>query len=280
MLTMKKLLRTLQVNFPAMLELKFLLMRSARTMLNKPFEYDFNAISLFPDIDDALYLDIGANRGQSTDAILMGKPNVRIQMFEPNRLLYEPLEDMFKGNSRITLNNFGIGDKEISSPLFVPYYKKWMFDGLASFDRSEAEGWLRDNLFNFDEGKQTLRETVCNIRRLDDLNLDPFFIKMDIQGFEYQALQGGKETLKCNTPILLIEAPTKRIIEFLASLGYSTYAYEDSKFVPNRTGKLNTFFMTPEKLNMIGNQHVKTAWSHTPLSLLPPQSQLILRYPI
>jgi FkbM family methyltransferase len=256
---MKKLLRTLQVNFPGLLDMKFSLMRSARAVLHKPFEYDFNAITLFPDVDNALYLDIGANRGQSTDAILMAKKNVRIRMFEPNRLLFHKLENMFSNDSRVTLDNFGIGDKEMSSPLYIPFFKKWMFDGLASFDRSEAEGWLRNNLFAFDESKLTLQETLCSIRRLDDLNLAPFFIKMDIQGYEYQALLGSEKTLRKHAPILLIEAPSKCIIEFLGAIGYGTYAFEGNKFVSDKTGKPNTFFITPQKMTMIGYQHVLCA---------------------
>jgi FkbM family methyltransferase len=254
--TMKKLIRTLQVNFPGMLEFKFSLMRSVRAMLQRPFEYDFNAIRLFPDLDHALYLDIGANRGQSTDAILMAKDNVQIQIFEPNRLLFSKLKNMFSSDRRVDLYDFGIGDKEMSGLLYVPFFKKWMFDGLASFDREEAAGWLPENIYAFDDSNLTLQTSTCSIRRLDDLDLQPFFIKIDIQGFEYRALLGGVETLRKHTPILLIEAPSECIIEFLGNFGYRKYSFEKNKFVVDKTGELNTFFITSDKLALIGNQHV------------------------
>lgn len=254
-LTTKKIIRTLQVNFPSLLEFKFSFMRLLRILRQSPFEQDFNALKLFPDLDGALYLDVGANRGQSTDAILMAKKNAQIHMFEPNQYLYQKLQAMFCGDTRITVDNFGIGEREASEPLYVPFFKQWMFDGLASFDRSEAEGWLRNNLVAFDRSKLTFQENVCSIRSLDDLELQPFFIKMDIQGLEYQALLGGKDTLRRHTPILLIEAPTGNVIRFLASFGYDIFAYRNNRFVAGETGDLNTFFITPAKARMIGHRH-------------------------
>jgi hypothetical protein len=102
---MRKLLRTLQVQFPYLLDAKFKLMRLVRNGLNIPFEYDFNALSLFPEEDDALFLDVGANRGQSTDAILMKRKNVRIHQFEPNKLLFEKLKGLYGRNERIMISN-------------------------------------------------------------------------------------------------------------------------------------------------------------------------------
>src|SRR4051794_36403797 len=86
----KKLLRTLQVHFPSLLDTKFRVMRFYRNALKAPFEYDFNALPLF-HADGAVFLDVGANRGQSTDAILMNLSNVRIHLFEPNELLFRKL---------------------------------------------------------------------------------------------------------------------------------------------------------------------------------------------
>jgi len=57
-------------------------------------------------------------------------------------------------------------------------------------------------------------------RRLDELGLAPFFIKLDIQGYEYRALLGGERTIRTHEPVLLIESPDEQTIEFLAKLGY------------------------------------------------------------
>ena len=206
---LKKLLRTIQTSFPGLVDAKFALMRQYRNLFGIPFDRDFNAIALFPDVE-ALFLDVGANRGQSTDAILMKRRHCRIQLFEPNPLLCEKLERQYCGRQELVINRFGLGDATMDHPLFVPFYKRWMFDGLGSFDADKARSWLQhDRIFFFKHQYLSLAEVSCHIERLDDLALEPFFIKLDIQGYEYQAIQGGERTITSHEPILLIESPPK-----------------------------------------------------------------------
>ena len=100
-------------------------------------------MSLLPIPKDALFLDVGANRGQSTDAIFMNvDKQIRLQLFEPNQFLCKKLSKFFGDNSQVTIKNFGLGDENTTSPLFVPFYNQWMFDGLASFVEYEAVSCL------------------------------------------------------------------------------------------------------------------------------------------
>jgi FkbM family methyltransferase len=247
----RKLLRTLQIQFPYLLETKFALTRLFRNCLSIPFESDFHALSLFPDIDEALFLDVGANRGQSTDAILMARKNVRLQLFEPNQLLFKKLRDMFGNNEKIIINNFGLGDKSLENTLYIPFYNKWMFDGLASFNEEKARNWLKGRILFFNEQLLSLHKLKCQIKTLDELNLAPYFIKLDIQGYEYQALKGGEQTIKTYEPILLIESPNARMINYLKGFGYQFFAFKKGKFLSGTIGDPNTFFMTESKWSLI-----------------------------
>jgi FkbM family methyltransferase len=256
----RRLLHTLQVNLPHLQDTKFALYRLYRNKLGIPFEKDFHALSLFPDFDEALFLDIGANRGFSADAILMKTNNSRIELFEPNPLLWEKLMRLYGDNKRITIHSFGIGDKTAESILYIPYYKKWMFDELASFDKVKAKEWLRLNgrILFYKERYLSLRELKCKIKQLDELELQPFFIKLDIQGYEFQALKGGKQTISAYEPILLVESPDKQTINFLESLSYQMYAFNLGKFVHGVRGQLNTFFMTESKSSWV-EEHIMSA---------------------
>jgi hypothetical protein len=137
--------------------------------------------------------------------------------------------------------------------LYVPFYKKWMFDGLASFDAKSAGDWLKGRMYFYDDRHVSLRETLCRITRLDDLNLDPFFIKLDIQGYEFEALKGSRETLERNEPILLIESPPEdEIRSFLGEMGFQMFAYKEGRFFPGQIGRQNTYFMTKAKASLVG----------------------------
>jgi FkbM family methyltransferase len=231
-----------------MLEAKFSIMRAYRNQLRKPFDADFNGIEFLPDLEEALFLDVGANRGQSTDAILMKRKKSRIQLFEPNPWLCGKLEAFFGSNPRIIVNRFALGAKTEERELFVPFYKHWMFDGLASFDEETAKSWLRDRMFFYREEFLTVKTVACKIRPLDDLALDPAFIKLDVQGFEYEVVRGGEETIRRCSPILLIESPPAAVlVEYLKGLGYEMYAFRAGGFCRGVMGGANTFFMRADK---------------------------------
>lgn len=246
-MSIKKAVRTLQVELPFLLDLKFTTMRALRNWLRVPFERDFSALPALAPPPDALFLDVGANRGQSTDAILMMCPDARIRAFEPNEALFRRLEKQFAGVQGVQLENLGLGDQASDAVLYVPFYKQWMFDGLASFDECAARNWLPSRLYFYNDKHLRIEQYVCRVRPLDDFELAPFFIKIDVQGFEYQVLRGAQRTLAEHRPVLLIETPEQRIIDFLATLGYQLYAYNRGRFERSARGRLNTFFMTAER---------------------------------
>ena len=248
----KKLVRTAQVYLPGLLDTKFALARRWQLLTRRPFEDDFRALGLFPD-DGALYLDIGANRGQSTTSILMMQPQARVELFEPNPHLLAKLEKLFGTHPRIGIHGVALGDAVGEARLFVPFYRTWMFDGLASLDLASARDWLVGRMYFFRPEDVHIDEITCRVERLDDLDLDPFLVKIDVQGLELQVLRGGEAMLRTHEPVLLIEAPEPDgdIVAFLRGLGYQPYAFLDGGLVAERFGSLNTFFLTPAKAGLV-----------------------------
>jgi FkbM family methyltransferase len=198
-----------------------------------------------------LYLDVGANRGQSIEAMLMFRQKSCIWAFEPNPLLRERLDRRFRSHSRVMIKDFGLGDRDGAFRLFVPYYKKWMYDGLASLKREVAADWLKDRVYWYREKHLTIREVECRIVRLDDLGLAPFFLKLDVQGYELEALRGGERTLRAHEPILLVESPDEATRAFLRALGYRPYSYEGGQLKRDGFGVTNTFFLTDGKAALL-----------------------------
>lgn len=252
----RKIIRTAQTFFPGWEDAKYKFQRTQRRLRRKPFEEDFNALQLFPESSDAVFVDCGANRGQSIDAILLKRRKGAVISFEPNGALYQKLCRLYPDNPRVTIHNFGLGSERGGFKLFVPSYRGFVFDGLASFDRESAACWLRERLYGYRESLLEVHEVSCEILRMDDLALKPSFIKLDIQGFELSALQGAENTLDQFRPVLLIETPDTDIKAYLKRFGYVHCKFDRGALIPSaQGGDLNSFFLTTRTLAELGISH-------------------------
>lgn len=249
----RKFVRTLLVYVPYLKGVKPILQRSNQRIFGRPFEEEFYALKCFPDSADQLCLDVGGNHGLAVGAIRLFKPACRIISFEPNEPLAREIQRSYRNDHKVSVHACGLGDKETEVPLFVPVYRKVQFDGLASFYRSYAESSLGGkDIFLFRKKHVEIRELSCQIRTLDSLGLDPFFIKVDVQGSELSVLRGAEETLRRTRPVLLIESVTDEHMNFLANFGYNVYSYDRRRnsFLKDTRGKVNSFAMTEEKFRM------------------------------
>lgn len=252
---MRKYFRSIQTFFPFLHDLRFKIKLLLIRVSGKPHEYDFTALKYFKPEPQQVYVDIGSNRGEAiTSMLVMSKTKNRIIGFEPNSLIFSKLKKNFDGNNRIEVNNCGLGDKKQELTLYIPFYRKWMFDGLSSLKYEAAEDWLKTRLWRFNMKKLSIKRLSCEVRTLDEFNLNPYFIKIDVQGFEFEVLKGGENTIKTYKPILLIESISEEVIQYLKSFGYLFYSFKDNSFLEG-TGGLNTFCMTQDQLSKLSVNH-------------------------
>lgn len=248
---MRRIVRTFQTNFPflreAQAEGKRLLQRFSRI----PFEADFKALALIPIPREALFLDVGANRGLSAEAFLMYAPSARIYLFEPNPVVSKRLLRRYESSPRMEVFECGLGDRTEERILYVPFYKGWMFDALASFDRKEASEWLETRIAGYRRENLRIEEYLCAIKRIDDMGIAPFFIKLDVQGHELAVLRGAEQTLRTHRPIILLESLSPVAQAWASGLGYVPYAFRGGRFHAGERGELNTFLLPPEKTALV-----------------------------
>jgi FkbM family methyltransferase len=244
--------RTAQIYFPWIVDLKADIQRRYGEITNKPFEVEFEALRLFGG-EGQLYLDVGANRGQSITAIRMMTTAPRIISFEANPSLAARLVRQFGNLPNVRIEPVGLGKREGSFDLHVPVYQGYVFDGLASVDREEAMSWLNPKtIVGFDSSKLHCQVVQCHLTTLDRFTVAPFLIKLHIQGYELPALIGGRDTLRKHTPVLLIGTPSQEVTDYLAEFGYRLYGYTSrGRFVAGLTGGRSSFYMTDEKADAV-----------------------------
>jgi FkbM family methyltransferase len=247
-LGMKKFLRSVQVNFPFLQDLRWKVEPVVRRAMKSVHDDDWRAFSLLR-LNSGPIIDVGAKRGQSIESFLLTLPKRKIFSFEPNRLLARQLARKYSKHPEIVINSLGLGDKKGTFTLYVPQYKRWIFDGLSSLDRNEAISWLgTHNLYNFDTRFLRCVEVDCDISTLDSFRFTPSLIKIDVQGTEISVLQGAEKTIQSSRPVILLESASDEIVEFLSRFEYRPYVYKSGELIKNCTDASNCFFLTDAHL--------------------------------
>jgi len=193
------------------------------------FEYhdeDYLALRQFADRKGTV-LDLGANYGQSMYAFYRLLPKAKIISVEAVPELASILvkyKEQFDSDGRIEVINVGLSDTDEDTLIF---YEPEDCMVCGSFDKKFVEG------FQTDTARFTITEKELQCRTLDSLFMeldDIFFIKMDVEGLEYQALSGGLEVIKKNQPVLLLEANVdyQKIKHFFGD------DYERYNYIPDR----------------------------------------------
>lgn len=244
---MLPILRDLQSRFALVLEAKTDMQRYLRRMRKTPFEYEYSILQHLASNGRSV-IDVGANRGQSIEAVRLYHKQVAIHSFEPSGILSEKLSHRYASDNLISIKNLALGSQVSSEKLYVPYYRNFMYDGLASFTKSRAENWLNaDTVWRFNPAKRSLRKLNCNVALLDSYNLDPFFLKIHVQGFESEVLAGGEKLIEKSKPVLLL-AYNEDAHFWLINRGWQKFRYYEGrlKFLDKPDPELyNCIYLNP-----------------------------------
>jgi|TARA_Y100000294_G_scaffold145701_1_gene140991 FkbM family methyltransferase len=144
-------------------------------------------------------LDVGANIGMYSICYSKLFSDANIYAFEPVKKNYQTLIQNIKNNKikNIIANNFGLLDKKkflkigIPDPSTHKRYKQNINDGLFSIFAKKKKFKIKvDSLDAFIKKKK--------INKID-------FIKIDVEGAEFQVLKGAKKTISKYKPIIQLE---------------------------------------------------------------------------
>jgi FkbM family methyltransferase len=150
-------------------------------------------------------VDVGANHGDFARAANAVFPEARVFLFEPLPVMQEYLSNSIKaGRKNWHLAPCALGDKPGEFPLVVDDQD----DAIGSFV-GFTEDYLRAN-----PRARPAREILCRVQTLDDatqdLNVGPIdLLKIDVEGFEFQVLNGGENALR-RTEAIIVEVSLVR----------------------------------------------------------------------
>lgn len=181
---------------------------------------------------EGICLDIGANIGNH--ALFYSTIFKRVVAFEPNPIAYKLLEANVLKNriANIDVCTIALGSKKEKKTLFVCDENL----GMSSLVQETKGGHSVLNIeIKIEIGDDLIKELV------DDQSVISF-VKLDVEGFEADALKGLRQTITKHHPVIAIELnfhsikePAEDALKVLMDLGYRDfYILESAHVIQNR----------------------------------------------
>ncbi|WP_421857501.1 FkbM family methyltransferase [Oceanicaulis sp.] len=241
--------RALQSRFPRFVDAKASAQRFMRRTLRRPFEPEFSLLSRWRPDPGEVFIDVGAHRGQSVDAIRLYQPDALIHAFEPNVHLANGLAHLFDDDPALAVYACGLGDKDEARRLYVPVYRSFVYDGLASFDPDQAGGWLSAHrISGFDPDQLEMMAGEARTFTLDMLGLNPGFLKIDAPGWFASVVRGAEDTLDRCRPLILMQTNERADQVLTEERGYTRAAFDGDRLRPGEEGFENTVYVPGERM--------------------------------
>ena len=141
-------------------------------------------------IDCVLY--VGANQGQYFDILRESFTDAHIYLYEPDPELVVKLKGKIKGQKNFTIRQVAVGENPGKSTFYTTSFKT---NGRLSSSllkmTAKHEEWALNS--------KQIASIPVEVIKLDDEDFAQYssiLLKIDVQGFELQALRGGIKLLK------------------------------------------------------------------------------------
>ena len=225
------------------------------------YDSDFKVIKFLENLNffnkKKLILDIGANDGMSYNIIRKFSKKTKIISFEPNSYNFNVIREYEKKDNLFQCKKIALSNKNQNKIFFTPYFKNFAITQMAGLSRSGVKKRLEQSLYIKDLfNKIYLKKEKIKTIRLDSLNLKPGFIKIDIEGHEFECILGSLKTIKKNKPIIMVEYDNKickKIFLFLKKYNYKRFVYNNTNEMLEKYDKqkvFNLFFIDNESLKI------------------------------
>ena len=229
----------------------YLLKKRLVRAIKNNYEKELTIIDRFSDKSKNA-VDIGVYRG--VYSLKLSQNFNQIHAFEPNPLLFPYLNNNLKKIIKnINLYNLALSDKSGETELKLPVRSESIFkDNIEELYQLGAASIHPENEF------ENFKKVHVKVDKLDNILIKNIgFIKIDVEGHELEVIEGAKETIAKDKPILLIEIekrhskrPVEETINKINKLKYDCFFVKDKKLIHieklNNKNLENNFFFLPK----------------------------------
>lgn len=216
------------------------LIKTGKTHIEQEISNIFVIIDCLPS--DAVVIDGGANIGFFSVPVAQRRKDINILSFEPQRMIHNALAGTLVLNdiNNVILHYAALGSNS-----------RWVTIPNIDYGKPQDFGMVKLNKQVNATDNQWINPRLSCTVRIDDLKLDRLdFIKLDVEGFECEALDGGTKTIQKYLPWIWVEymlVGEQAIVDILDSMcvgdDYDCYIadYQNMLCVPkNKTNLINT----------------------------------------
>ena len=212
------------------------------------FEKDFDGLK-FLDINEKKMniIDVGASDGIASKFFNNNLNVGTIYCYEPNEYFLKILKK--NKNENMIIKPYAIGNKNIKKKIYFPRYnflnKNYDIISYAHYDQKLMNHFLLD--FRFRENL-SIASSILTIKKIGLFKKKINLIKIDTNGYELSIIKGLIQTIKRDSPVLLVEMnkDEKKISKILKRFNYDGYFYSISqkKFTKRKkSNALNKYFL-------------------------------------
>ena len=184
---------------------------------NRKFEPELLLLKNYIKKNDICF-DIGSNNGEYTYIFELYSGSENVYSFEPITILNKRLKLFFK---KVNIVPVALSSKKKIANFKIPKINDnfYLSRGKLNIDFIEPN----ETSFNLVSVNCNTLDLYFESSKLNKLD----FIKIDVEGHEYEVLKGGEKTIKKFKPIILIEIEQRHhdfsineIFHFIISMGY------------------------------------------------------------
>ena len=179
-----------------------MLIESFFNLLSKLHHYKIASFSKNLEFNNLI--DVGCHKGEFLTSFLKIKRIEKFYCFEPQKKIFEILKIKLKNNKKIKFHNYALGNKISKKKIYISNLSST--STLSQFNYDSKYLKFKNFLVGVNIDKKNnysiQQKTIDNVFKKKSLKKT--YLKIDVEGYEYNVLLGAKKKIK-EVPYVLVE---------------------------------------------------------------------------